>query len=152
MFDIFVNKWKRYIRFIEPSIPNPKNSDIYLVSYPKSGNTWMRYLLAYAIWPDIGEVDLVEMASYIPSFDIEHDAKVMLDPDAPCNKLKHRIIKEHFRYNDAAKKYAKRAIYIARDGRDAMVSYWHFINQQRGTSIPFTRFIEDTVTEHPWGP
>jgi len=134
----------------KPSVPNPRDSDIYLVSYPKSGNTWMRYLLAYAIWPAISEVDLFDMASLIPSFGIEHDWQVMLNPESPCNKLKHRIIKEHFSYNVAAKQYARRVIYITRDGRDAMVSYWHFCNQQSGTTVSFSNFIKESAT-HPWG-
>lgn len=122
-------------------VPNPRDSDIYIVSYPKSGNTWMRYLLAYSIWPELQEVDLVEMASYIPSYGIKHDMEVMLKENTPCNQLKHRLIKEHTTYNDLARKYIKRAIYIVRDGRDVMVSYWHFCNQRDGTAIPFSDFI-----------
>lgn len=133
-------------------VPNPKSSDIYLVSYPKSGNTWMRYLMAYAIWPDIEEIDLVDMASYIPSFRLEHDRIMMLDLNSPCNQLKHRVIKEHTTYNDIAKKHIKKAIYIVRDGRDAIVSYWHFCNQRDQTSIPLSEFIEySAITPHYFG-
>ena len=134
-------------------VPNPQDSDIYLVSYPKSGNTWMRYLMAYATWPELIDVDLVEMAAYMPSFRLEHDKAMMQDPDAPCNQLKHRIIKEHTVYDKNAALHIKRAIYIARDGRDAMVSYWHFCNQRDGTSIPFSEFIElSAKPEHSYGP
>lgn len=123
-------------------VPNPRNSDIYLVSYPKSGNTWMRYLMAYAIWPELAEVDLVEMAAYMPSFGLKHDSDMMLNPNSPCNQLNHRIIKEHATYSGIAKQQVKNAIYIARDGRDAIVSYWHYCNQRDGTDIPFSSFIE----------
>lgn len=125
-----------------PRVPNPRASDIYLVSYPKSGNTWMRYLLAYSIWPELAEIDLEDMAAYIPSHGIPRDAQMLLDPSAPCNQLPHRIVKEHFCYGREAQRYARRAIYIARDGRDALVSYWHFCNQRDGTQIPFSDFIE----------
>lgn len=134
-------------------VPNPRHSDIYLVSYPKSGNTWMRYLIAYATWPDLTDLDLVEMAAYIPSFRIEHDSVMMLDPDSPCNQLKHRIIKEHTVYNKRAARNVKRAIYIVRDGRDAIVSYWHFCNQRDGTLISFNDFLESSAKpEHSYGP
>ena len=134
-------------------VPNPRDSDIYLVSYPKSGNTWMRYLLAYSIWPELTDLDLVEMASYIPSFGLELDKEVMKDPASPCNQLRHRIIKEHARYNALSKKYVKRAIYIVRDGRDALVSYWHFCNQRDGTSVPLGEFIEQSAQPaHSFGP
>lgn len=133
-------------------VPNPRDSDIYLVSYPKSGNTWMRYLMAYAIWPELQEVDLVEMASYVPSYGIERDVAMMLDNNSPCNQLKHRLIKEHTPYNQAAKQHIKRTIYVVRDGRDAMVSYWHFCNQRDQTSIPFSEFIElSSMTNHSYG-
>jgi len=151
MFKQLTDKWKKFSGFVEPSIPNPRNSDIYLVSYPKSGNTWLRYLLAYAIWPDITAPDLEEMAGLIPSYGLETDNRLMRDPGSPCNKLKHRIIKEHFPYNKVAKRYVKKAIYLCRDGRDAIVSYWYFINQVRGANIPFNDFIRESAT-HPYGP
>jgi hypothetical protein len=115
----------------------------------------MRYLLTYAIWPELPDMDLVEMAAYIPSFRLAKDRQAMLDPNSPCNHLTHRMIKEHTRYDARAKRHVKRAIYIARDGRDAMVSYWHFCNQRDSTSIPFSEFIELSAKlghPHHWGP
>jgi len=151
MIKKIINRWKKTSGFVEPTIPNPRDSDIYLVSYPKSGNTWMRYLLAYAIWPEINKPDLEEMAGLIPSYGLEYDIKSMLDPATPCNKLEHRIIKEHFPYNNVAKKYVKNVIYLCRDGRDAIISYWHFLNQVRGTSVSLNDFIRDS-SSHPSGP
>jgi hypothetical protein len=137
---------------LELNVPNPKDTDIHLVSYPKSGNTWMRYLLAYAIWPNVDEPDLRDMATLIPSFGLEHDAQVMLDPDASCNQLKHRVIKQHFAYGCEAKGLVKKAVYLCRDGRDAMVSYWHFCNQRDGTDISFSDFIRlSAMPDHSYG-
>lgn len=112
----------------------------------------MRYLMAYAIWPELLELDLVEMASYVPSYGIKHDMAMMLDNNSPCNQLKHRLIKEHTSYNQVAKQHIKRAIYIVRDGRDAMVSYWHFCNQRNGAAIPFSEFIELSARPEYYGP
>lgn len=151
---VVVNGKRSLLKLTAPAwgVPNPRDSDVYLVSYPKSGNTWMRYLMAYAIWPELAEIDLIEMGAYMPSFGLEHDCKMMRDPNSPCNQLKHRIIKEHKPYNQLASRYIKRAIYIARDGRDAMVSYWHFCNQRDGTAIPFSEFIElSSKPEHSYG-
>jgi len=133
-------------------VPNPRDSDIYLISYPKSGNTWMRYLMAYATWPELVDIDLVEMASYIPSFQLEHDTAMMIEPASPCNQLKHRIIKEHNAYDKLTQQNVKRAIYLVRDGRDAIVSYWHFCNQRDQTVIPLSNFIEISAKpEHSFG-
>lgn len=157
MLNRIIKKTKNLILGTKPEpawgVPNPRDSDIYLVSYPKSGNTWMRYLLAYSIWPELADMDLVEMAAYLPSFRLEKDRDAMLDPNSPCNHLTHRIIKEHTRYDAKAQHNIKRAIYIARDGRDAIVSYWHFCNQRDNTSIPFSEFIEISAKpEHSYGP
>lgn len=152
-----LNRFKNFLyrkttKPISFKVPNPRDSDIYIVSYPKSGNTWMRYLMAYATWPELMEIDLVEMASYVPSYGIKHDCERMLDANAPCNQLKHRLIKEHTAYNAEAKKTIKRAIYVVRDGRDAIVSYWHFCNQRDGTAIPFSEFIEASAgAQHSYG-
>lgn len=151
MFKSITAKLRGYSGSVEPSIPNPRKSDVYLVSYPKSGNTWMRYLLAHAIWPDINKPDLEEMARLIPSYGLEFDKRAMQDRGSPCNKLKHRIIKEHFPYKDVAKEYVKNVIYICRDGRDAIVSYWYFCNQVRGANISFYDFIRESAG-HPHGP
>jgi len=133
-------------------VPNPSDSDIYLISYPKSGNTWMRYLVAYATWPELVDIDLVEMASYIPSFQLEHDTAMMIDSTSPCNQLKHRIIKEHHAYNILTQQNVKRVIYLVRDGRDAIVSYWHYCNQRDQTAIPLSKFIEISAKpEHSFG-
>lgn len=157
MLNRIIRKTKNLILGRKPGfawgVPNPCDSDIYLVSYPKSGNTWMRYLLTYAIWPELADMDLVEMAAYIPSFGLQRDREAMLDRNSPCNHQTHRIIKEHVRYDANAKHHVKRAIYIARDGRDAIVSYWHFCNQRDDTSIPFSEFIELSARpEHSYGP
>ncbi|MGE0470241.1 MAG: sulfotransferase domain-containing protein [Nitrospira sp.] len=151
---VVANRKRSLLKFTTPAwgVPNPKDSDVYLVSYPKSGNTWMRYLMAYAIWPDLAEIDLIEMGAYMPSVGLKNDSDMMRDPNSPCNRLKYRIIKEHKPYNQLARQYIKRAIYIARDGRDAMVSYWHFCNQRDGTAIPFSEFIElSAKPEHSYG-
>lgn len=133
-------------------VPNPRNSDVYLISYPKSGNTWMRYLMTYAIWSELDDIDLVEMAAYIPSPQLEHDAAMMLADDSPCNSLEHRIIKEHSICNVAARKNVKKAIYLVRDGRDAIVSYWYFCNQRDQTTVPLSEFIENSSRpEHSYG-
>ena len=157
MLDRLKRKMQRFVlgdqATLKWEVPNPRDSDIYLVSYPKSGNTWMRYLMAYAIWPELTDVDLVEMAGYIPSFHLKHDSEMMLDRNAPCNQLKHRLIKEHTPYNKLAQRYVKRAICIVRDGRDVMVSYWQYCNQRDQTSIPLSEFIElSSKPGHSYGP
>jgi hypothetical protein len=58
------------------SVPNPRETDIYLVSYPKSGNTWMRTLLTHMA--DVSEIDLVQRWTSF-QLRIQHDVEKMLD-------------------------------------------------------------------------
>ncbi len=39
-------------------IKNIYADDIFLVSYPKSGNTWLRYIVAYILHPDKDQISL----------------------------------------------------------------------------------------------
>jgi hypothetical protein len=91
------------------------DSDIFLVSYPKSGNTWMRFLLANYITG--GKVDLSQSNRLIP--DIHYN------PQDIVETLNPRIIKTH---NPFTEKY-KRVIYIVRDGRDVAVSYFFHLKK-----------------------
>jgi hypothetical protein len=90
-----------------------KNSDVFIVSYPKSGNSWVRFLIANYISEKT--IDFNTVQSLIP--DIESA------PDK-INNIKHtpRFIKSHSAYNA---KYPN-VIYIVRDGRDTAVSYYYY--------------------------
>jgi hypothetical protein len=109
--------------------------------------------MAYAIWPELSKIDLLEMAKYVPSSGLERDFQEMSDGSSPCNQLVHRVIKEHTPFNALAERHVKRAIYIIRDGRDVLVSYWHFCNQRDGTQISFSEFLKKSAdTTYFYGP
>lgn len=93
--------------------------DVFLVSYPKSGNTWTRFLIANLIRPDI-DIDFSNVNRVIP--DSEGMSKRQL------NSLpRPRIIKSH-EYFDP--RY-RRVIYIVRDPRDVAVSHFFFQRKRR---------------------
>jgi hypothetical protein len=88
--------------------------DIFLVSYPKSGNTWTRFLVANLVYPD-KQVDFANINDLTP------------DPEALTKRHlarmpRPRIIKSH-QYFDP--RY-RRVIYIVRDPRDVLLSEYHF--------------------------
>ena len=49
--------------------------DVYLVSYPKSGNTWLRFLIANLIHPQ-EEVNFLNIESVLPSIYILPDREL----------------------------------------------------------------------------
>ena len=106
------------------------DSDIFLASYPRSGNTWFRRLLADVILQINGfntETDLpVPLQKIIP--DIYEDDINDLDSRV---KLPFRIIKTH----DLYRKNYNKVIYIYRNPLDTLYSYYCFNwNNSTGTS------------------
>lgn len=88
--------------------------DTFIVSYPKSGNTWTRFLVANLIYRD-EPVTFVNIDRLIPMADNQSRKyfKKMARP---------RIIKSHYPFEPAY----KRVIYIVRDPRDVAVSQYHY--------------------------
>src|ERR1019366_2584136 len=80
--------------------------DIFLVSYPKSGNTWTRFLLGNLLNPDEG-ITFANVERKVP--DIYAESKRTLKK-AP----RPRLIKSHECFDP---RY-RRVIYIVRDPRD----------------------------------
>jgi hypothetical protein len=119
--------------------------DTFLVSYPRSGNTWTRFLVANLVRPQ-------EAASFA---NIE---RVVPDAEAQSSRYMRgmaspRMIKSHTYFDP---RYP-RVIYIVRDPRDVALSYYDFSRKYRQIedSYPLERYIADFVTGHlisaDWG-
>ncbi len=107
--------------------------DTFLVSYPRSGNTWARFLIGNLIHDTA--LDFTNINRYIPGIH-GHSNRDMLKAPRP------RILKSHEMY-DA--RYPK-IIYIIRDGRDVAVSYYYYWRKFRKYSEDFDTFVLDFVT------
>src|SRR5438874_11935634 len=92
--------------------------DVFLVSYPKSGNTWVRFLIANLI-SDI-PVTFLNIEQRIPSIYILPDRALRAMP-------KPRVLKSHECF---VPRY-RNVIYIVRDPRDVAVSYYHYNLKKR---------------------
>jgi Sulfotransferase domain len=105
--------------------------DTFIVSFPKSGNTWTRFLIGNLISPN-ERADFANINRLIP------------DPEAMTKRemsaaSRPRIIKSH-QYFDP--RY-RRIIYITRDPRDVAVSQYHFHRKRRliEDGYPIERFV-----------
>lgn len=88
----------------------------WLVSYPRSGNTWLRFLLANILFPD-EDVNHISLDRLIP--DIRE--KKQWEKLGVKNPL---FIKSHDVWVD---EFAEdKVIYMYRDVRDVALSYYHF--------------------------
>lgn len=118
--------------------------DIFLVSYPKSGNTWTRFLVANLVYPEKNP-DFSNINALIP------DLEVM--PKREIERTgRPRIIKSH-QYFDP--RYPK-ILYIVRDPRDVVLSEYHFDIKRRAIpeDYPVEQFVSRFVrgeVNHPYG-
>ncbi len=119
---------------------NAMAEDIYLVSFPKSGNHWLRFLLANAIKTHFTidrEVNFFTIDELIPNI---HAATGSLRETGPFGRPDlPRIIKSHCDYNP----YYHRAILLVRDPRDVLISYHHFLRDRQmiPADWPISTFI-----------
>lgn len=93
--------------------------DVFILSFPKSGNTWTRFLIANLIYPET-PADFSNINRLIP------DPEAMSKRDL-AKMPRPRIIKSH-QYFDP--RYP-RIIFIVRDPRDILLSTYHFQRKRR---------------------
>jgi Sulfotransferase domain len=93
--------------------------DTFLVSFPRSGNTWTRFLVCNLMNPD-DPVNFAKLESRIPEIYDVTDRQLRAFP-------RPRIIKSHESFDPRYKKI----IYIVRDPRDVVLSYYEFQLKRR---------------------
>jgi hypothetical protein len=106
--------------------------DVFLVSFPKSGNTWTRFLIANLAHPET-PATFANIHELVP--DPEGTAKKTLD-----QMLRPRIIKSHECFDP---RYP-RAMYIVRDPRDVALSQYHYHRKCRkiDDDYPMEKFVD----------
>lgn len=107
--------------------------DTFVVSYPRSGNTWTRFLIANLVFP----------AESVTFANIE---RLIPDSAAVSNRVlkrtpRPRIIKSHTYFDP---RY-RRVLYIVRDPRDLVLSYYNFQRKYRqiADDYPLADYVDD---------
>ena len=108
-------KLKESLKFIYSATRSGRNfrilpNDAFIVSYPKSGNTWLRFLVANLL-NEGQEITFANIDRIIP--DIYNKVRFSSKP---------LTLKSHEFYDP---RY-RRVIYIVRDPRDVVLSYYHY--------------------------
>lgn len=118
---------RKLLARIEPGKRNttthfdPRESDVFIFSYPRSGSTWVRFLLANLTRYDSEDpVDLHSVHRVIPDIMQRAHREVLQAMPSP------RLLKSDHPYDSRL----KTVIYVLRDGRDVMVSYYHLLSGQ----------------------
>lgn len=114
----------------------PRPDDTFLVTYPRSGTNWMQMIM-YQLTTDGDMERLTHILHAVPWFEVS------LGRDFDLESLPSpRIMKSHLAY-PRIPHGAGRYIYIMRDGKDVVTSY--FYHEQRlnpGFNMPFDMFFE----------
>jgi len=110
--------------------------DMFLVSYPRSGNTWTRFLLGNLINPN-EPLTFSNIESRIPEIYFNRD-RVLRQLPRPRMLKSHECFQPHY----------PRVIYVVRDPRDVAVSFYHH-NVKAGIvrdDYPMASFVPRFIT------
>lgn len=114
--------------------PEVYADDLFLVSYPKSGNTWMRFILANLLrldneGPAADPIDFISAVRYVPEYELHTD-----EVDAAPRP---RVLKSHATFDACF----PRVVYLVRDPRDVYVSYFHYMRKRLPEGMDLSGFI-----------
>src|SRR6266536_2973223 len=105
--------------------------DVFLVSYPRSGNTWTRFLLGNLIEQN-EPVTFLNVESRIPEIYFNQD-RVLRQLPRPRMLKSHECFQPHY----------PRVLYLVRDPRDVAISFYHHNVKARNIpdGYPMDRFV-----------
>ncbi|MBL0373285.1 sulfotransferase domain-containing protein [Rhizobium sp. KVB221] len=140
---------RRIVRRVQKRIAITRHAaaaDSFLVSYPKSGRTWFRYVLShyFATVADVEEpVDLHNMFSIVPNFDLDPVRGIPAFRFTGTPGVVPRIWVSHLEYRSSL--FLRRpVIMMVRDPRDVIVSaYFHATKHKHRYQGTLSDFIDD---------
>ena len=109
--------------------------DTFIVSYPRSGNTWTRFLVANLLHPQ-ENVTFASIENHVPDSEAQSSLHLKRIP-------RPRFIKSHQYFHPRYRK----VVYIVRDPRDVALSYYDFQRKYRQIedAYPLASFVSDFV-------
>ncbi len=136
---IFAKKIDKTIRNLTGTMPINKFSqdDIFIVGYPKSGNTWIQNIVTGIV--------------YGLNLDQTSDSLVQdLVPDVHYKNYYRRYRTPMlFKSHHLPKPEYRRVVYLIRDGRDVMVSYFNHLKALEDGDINFMEMIHSGNQLYP---
>jgi hypothetical protein len=135
-----LDKLKKEIYFYELE---ERDSDIYIVTFPKSGTTWMQ-LIVYHLLTD-GNMDFKHIYDVSPW--LSNQAFRGETPEA-VNKLPSpRFFKSHDKYEQFNRGFNNKVIYVYREGKDVAASYFHHNKNYLQPDLTFEKNFENHFTD-----
>ncbi|XP_077536472.1 sulfotransferase ssu-1-like [Haemaphysalis longicornis] len=116
----------------------PRDGDVFLVTYPKCGTTWMQYIATNILTRGMPPNDIGEFSIMTPNIDVI-GARPAENPSR-IGPITTHLPPSVFKPVDTAK-----YIYVTRNPYDCAVSYYHFALGQTPKStmdVSFERFLD----------
>ncbi|XP_064484597.1 sulfotransferase ssu-1-like [Ornithodoros turicata] len=98
----------------------PRPDDIFIVTYPKCGTTWVQHIVFYVLNHGVPPQDHEEFESKTPFFELKGQAAVE-------NLVRPAAIKTHLPFDRQPYSKDAKYIYIARNPFDCCVSFYHHV-------------------------
>ncbi|NQU39075.1 MAG: sulfotransferase domain-containing protein [Lentisphaerae bacterium] len=113
-------------------------NDVFIVGYPKSGNTWVQYLLSaakYGVDPSRVKDSLVQRL--VPDI-YYHDYYIRWQDQM------------EFKSHEPPSAGYRNVIYLLRDGRDVMASYIRFLSKLHGDAFDLNKMLRTGKAPFPY--
>src|SRR6266700_582516 len=139
-------KWRTKLSITRQQLMyQSRPTDIFIVSYPKSGTTWMQ-MIVYQLLTD-GNMNIPHISSFIPHLEAG------VSPERLAARPDPRILKSHLPYRQIPKGNGK-YIYLLRNGLDVAVSYYfhhrRYLIYRDSFEAFFGRFLSGAVASASW--
>jgi hypothetical protein len=112
----------------------PRQSDTYIVTYPRSGTTWLQMIL-YQLTTS-GDMNFTHISQHIPflerPFSRQRNLNALASP---------RVFKTHLHLSKI-REFPGKCIYVKRNGKDVLISYYNFYRDYLDFDKPFAEFFE----------
>jgi sulfotransferase family protein len=108
------------------------HENLFIITYPRSGTTWVQ-MIVYLLLSG-GTTSFDHITQVCPFLEV-----LMNQPGVLPRQPRGRVFKTHLRYRQV-RKFRGKYIYVVRDGRDVLISCYHFY--RRWNAVPFEVFFE----------
>lgn len=121
---------RRGLEALRPWSVVPREGDQYIASFPRSGSTWLRTVITNVLDPS-AQSDPEVFNARIPGVSFRNLPTIYRLPSP-------RLLKTHAAWWPGA----RRAVYLVRDGADAISSFYHYVSTRAGRQMSFEAFYE----------
>jgi len=112
--------------------------DIFIAGYPKSGNTWFQDLVAGIVFGVVSDKSHPKLVNDLVP-DVHEDESYYKRYQTPTFfKTHHKPLPQY-----------RNVVYLLRDGRDVMVSYWHYVKALQRKEIDFLTMVQSGKDLYP---